>query len=143
MGFNAKTEYGLVALLELVAVFPSSGILQVSQIASQQNIPDRYLEQMMISLRKAGILRSIRGPRGGYQLNRSPSEIALAEVINCLEGDTISPNSPTSNTPEYMAVAGLQASLDRIRKEFLESMTLQQLADQRDQYLEFRSMYFI
>jgi len=124
-------------------VFPSSGILQVSQIASQQNIPDRYLEQMMISLRKAGILRSIRGPRGGYQLNRSPSEIALAEVINCLEGDTISANSPTSNTPEYMAVAGLQANLDRIRKEFLESMTLQQLADQRDQYLEFRSMYFI
>lgn len=124
-------------------MFPSSGILQVSQIASQQNIPDRYLEQMMISLRKAGILRSIRGPRGGYQLNRSPSEIALAEVINCLEGDTISVNSPTSNTPEYMAVAGLQASLDRIRKEFLESMTLQQLADQRDQYLEFRSMYFI
>jgi len=45
-------------------VFPSSGILQVSQIASHQNIPDRYLEQMMISLRKAGILRSIRGPRG-------------------------------------------------------------------------------
>ena len=124
-------------------MFPSSGILQVSQIASQQNIPDRYLEQMMISLRKAGILRSIRGPRGGYQLNRSPSEIALAEVINCLEGDTISANSPTSNTPEYMAIAGLQASLDRIRKEFLESMTLQQLADQRDQYLEFRSMYFI
>jgi len=124
-------------------VFPSSGILQVSQIASQQNIPDRYLEQMMISLRKAGILRSIRGPRGGYQLNCSPSEIALAEVINCLEGDTISANSPTSNTPEYMAVAGLQANLDRIRKEFLESMTLQQLADQRDQYLEFRSMYFI
>lgn len=80
---------------------------------------------------------------GGYQLNRSPSEIALAEVINCLKGDTISANSPTSNTPEYMAVAGLQASLDRIRKEFLESMTLQQLADQRDQYLEFRSMYFI
>ena len=124
-------------------MFPSSGILQVSQIASQQNIPDRYLEQKMISLRKAGILRSIRGPRGGYQLNRSPSEIALAEVINCLEGDTISANSPTSNTPEYMAIAGLQASLDRIRKEFLESMTLQQLADQRDQYLEFRSMYFI
>ncbi|MFS6819439.1 Rrf2 family transcriptional regulator [Synechococcus lacustris Tous-12m] len=80
---------------------------------------------------------------GGYQLNRSPSEIALAEVINCLEGDIISTNSPTSNTPEHRAVAGLQASLDRIRKEFLESMTLQQLADQRDQYLECRSMYFI
>ena len=124
-------------------MFPSSGILQVSQIASQQNIPDRYLEQMMISLRKAGILRSIRGPRGGYQLNRSPSEIALAEVINCLEGDIISTNSPTSNTPEHRAVAGLQANLDRRREEFLESMTLQQLADQRDQYLEFRSMYFI
>jgi len=96
LGFNAKTEYGLVALLELVAVFPSSRILQVSQIASQQNIPDRYLEQMMISLRKAGILRSIRGPRGGYQLNRSPSEIALAEVINCLEGDTISAKTHTA-----------------------------------------------
>ena len=98
---------------------------------------------MMISLRKAGILRSIRGPRGGYQLNRSPSEIALAEVINCLEGDIISTNSPTSNTPEHRAVAGLQANLDRRREDFLESMTLQQLADQRDQYLECRSMYFI
>ena len=63
--FRAKTEYGLLALLELARLQSTGEVLQVGEIAQRQDIPDRYLEQMLTDLRKAGILRSIRGPRGG------------------------------------------------------------------------------
>lgn len=86
VAFSAKTEYGLVSLLELAAIYPQGGVLQVAEIASRQGIPDRYLEQMLTSLRRGRILRSIRGPRGGYQLARPPAEIRIAEVVACLEG---------------------------------------------------------
>ena len=77
LSFSAKTDYGLVALLELASTYASGQVLQVAEIAQRQQIPDRYLEQMLTSLRRAGILRSIRGPRGGYQLSRAPTAIAM------------------------------------------------------------------
>ena len=87
VAFSAKTQYGLVALLELAAIHPQGGVLQVGEIAARQGIPYRYLEQMLTSLRRGRILRSIRGPRGGYQLARPPAEVLVAEVVQCLEGE--------------------------------------------------------
>ena len=80
MPFRAKTEYGLLALLELARIQDTGDVLQVAEIAQRQGIPDRYLEQMLTDLRKAGILRSIRGPRGGYQLARPATELTIAEI---------------------------------------------------------------
>ena len=57
MAFSAKTEYGLVALIELASVHASGGVLQVAEIARRQAIPERYLEQMLSALRRAGVLR--------------------------------------------------------------------------------------
>lgn len=73
MAFSSKTEYGLVALIELAGLYGSGGVLQVGEIATRQGIPDRYLEQMLTSLRRCGILRSIRGPKGGIS---SPAPLA-------------------------------------------------------------------
>ncbi|MEB3324094.1 MAG: Rrf2 family transcriptional regulator, partial [Cyanobacteriota bacterium] len=70
MAFSAKTQYALVSLIELAAVYGQGGVLQVGEIAQRQSIPDRYLEQMLTTLRRVQILRSQRGPRGGYQLAR-------------------------------------------------------------------------
>jgi Rrf2 family protein len=70
--FSAKTEYGLVSLVELAAIYSQGGVLQVTEIAQRQGIPDRYLEQMLTSLRRGQILRSIRGPRGGLPTGPSP-----------------------------------------------------------------------
>ena len=81
VAFSSKTEYGLVALIELASIYSGGGVLQVAEIALRQGIPDRYLEQMLTSLRRGGILRSIRGPRGGYQLLRAPAEVAVADVV--------------------------------------------------------------
>ena len=87
MALSAKTRYGIVSLIELAAIYGQGGVLQVAEIAQRQGIPDRYLEQMLTSLRRARILRSIRGPRGGYQLARPPAEILVQEVVITLEGE--------------------------------------------------------
>jgi Rrf2 family protein len=143
VGFSAKTEYGLVSLLELAAVHGQGGVLQVAEIAQRQGIPDRYLEQMLTTLRRANILRSIRGPKGGYQLARPPAQIRVAEVVSCLEGEGANRSSGTRDTAEYAVLIALEERLERARRGILENATLQQLLDQRDQLAQAQSMYFI
>jgi Rrf2 family protein len=81
--FSAKTQYALVALIELAAIHGQGGVLQVGEIAQRKAIPDRYLEQMLTTLRRSHILRSLRGPKGGYQLARPPGQVKLAEIVKC------------------------------------------------------------
>ena len=143
MAFSAKTDYGLVSLLELAAIHPQGGVLQVAEIASRQGIPDRYLEQMLTSLRRGRILRSIRGPRGGYQLARPPAEIRIAEVVACLEGEAAVRGGGARQSPEFEVIQALQERLDGARQAILEATTLQQLLDERDRRLQSQVMYFI
>lgn len=141
---SAKTRYGLVALLELASIHAQGGVLQVGEIAARQQIPDRYLEQMLTNLRRAAILRSIRGPRGGYQLARAPSAIRLSDVVTCLEGDAAAAAGRSCPaTAEAEAVRGLQQQLVDAHHTILAGETLQSLLDQRDQLAQTQSMYFI
>ena len=141
--FSAKTEYGLVSLVELAAIYSQGGVLQVTEIAQRQGIPDRYLEQMLTSLRRGQILRSIRGPRGGYQLARPPAEILVAEVVSCLEGEHPPRAAASRDTPEFSVVSALQDRLDQARLAILEGTTLQALLESRDQLVQSQAMYFI
>jgi Rrf2 family protein len=143
VAFSAKTEYGLVSLLELAAIHPQGGVLQVAEIAARQGIPDRYLEQMLTSLRRGRILRSIRGPRGGYQLARAPGEIRIAEVVSCLEGEGGSRGGASRESPEFAVIQGLEERLETARLGILEATTLQELLDDRDRRLQSQVMYFI
>ena len=104
VSFSAKTAYGLVALIELAGVHAAGGTLQVGEIARRQGIPDRYLEQMLTSLRKAGILRSLRGPRGGFQLARQPAKVTVAEVLAGLEGDAQPERQGDRSSDEFCPV---------------------------------------
>lgn len=141
--FSAKTDYGLIALLELASIHGQGGVLQVGEIAARQQIPDRYLEQMLTSLRRGQILRSIRGPRGGYQLVKAPSDIRVSEVVRCLEGDGAAPVRSVRDTPEVDVVRGLEQQLADARQQILEATTLQDLLDRRDQLAQSQAMYFI
>jgi Rrf2 family protein len=143
VAFSAKTEYGLVSLLELAAIHPQGGVLQVAEIAARQGIPDRYLEQMLTSLRRGQILRSIRGPRGGYQLSRPPAEIRIAEVVVCLEGEVASRGTAARQSAEFEVIGGLEGRLGQARQAILEGTSLQDLLDERDQRLQSQVMYFI
>ena len=141
--FSAKTEYGLISLLELASIYMQGGVLQVAEIASRQQMPDRYLEQMLTSMRRAQILRSIRGPRGGYQLAMPPSQIKVVDVVRCLEGEDSLGGETVSDTPEYQVLNGLKNELTMARAQILEATTLQDLVDRRDRLVESQAMYFI
>lgn len=142
LGFSAKTTYGLLALMELADLAGSGERLQVGEIAARQAIPERYLEQMMTSLRRAGILRSIRGARGGYQLARPAAEIQLADVIACLDGEAHQPD-PSSGSAELQVISALAEDLRRQRFARLEATTLADLLQERDARRQAEAMYFI
>ena len=98
MVFSAKTEYGLVALIDLAAVYATGERQQTGEISRRHGMPERYLEQMLTSLRKGGFLISVRGPKGGHQLTRSPELITVSEVEDCLEGDARAEAEATAST---------------------------------------------
>ncbi len=143
LAFSAKTGYGLVSLMELAAIHARGGVLQVAEIAQRQGIPDRYLEQMLASLRRGQILRSIRGPKGGYQLARPPAEIRVDDIVSCLEGDAAARSGGEGATPEFEVLGRLEQRLEEARLGILSSTTLQDLLDQRDHLAQAQAMYFI
>lgn len=143
MAFSSKTAYGLLALLELASVQASGGVLQVPEIAARQGIPDRYLEQMLASLRRSGFLRSIRGPRGGYQLVAPPAEIVVLEVVRCLEGLPGSSDQDGQVSVEWRALRAFEEELEQARLSLLGGTTLQDLLERRDALIDNHAMYFI
>ncbi|HJT20951.1 MAG TPA: Rrf2 family transcriptional regulator [Nitrospira sp.] len=85
MKLSKKSEYGLRALLELTAVHGKHS-LQRQEIAERQGIPLEFLEQILLALKRAGLLSSRRGMKGGYTLIKSPQDITLGQVIRILDG---------------------------------------------------------
>jgi len=143
LAFSAKTEYGLVALIEIAAKYGTGGVTQVAEIAARQTIPDRYLEQMLTSLRRGGILHSIRGPKGGYQLAKPPADISVAEVVSCLEGSAQETSEGRRKTPEFAVLHDLDQRLEVARQSLLQSTTLETLIEQRNRKTGDSTMYFI
>jgi Rrf2 family protein len=85
MKFSKKSEYGLRALLELTRAYGST-TLQRHDIAVRQHIPVEFLEQILLALKRAGLLSSKRGAKGGYRLIKQPQDISLGHVIRILDG---------------------------------------------------------
>jgi Rrf2 family protein len=85
MKLSTKIRYGARAMLELASHY-GEGPIELKEIARKQDISIKYLEQVIIPLRTAGLVKSVRGSKGGYSLARSPSEICLYDVIETLEG---------------------------------------------------------
>ena len=89
MRLSSKTDYGLRALIDL-ALHASGLPVQSHDIATRQGIPESYLNQLLILLRRAGLIRSLRGPQGGHQLARPPRAISIADVVAALDGPAAS-----------------------------------------------------
>lgn len=85
--FSTKGRYGVRALCRLARLY-EDGPVSIETIAKFEDIPIRYLEQIMTRLRREGIVKSTRGPGGGYKLNRPPDKLSLGELIQVLEGKT-------------------------------------------------------
>ena len=86
MEISSKFRYTLLVLLELAKHHEQGELLPMEQIAFVQQIPERYLEQIFMILRRSGLVYSRRGVKGGYLLSNPPEQITLLEILNCLEG---------------------------------------------------------
>lgn len=106
-------------------------------------MPERYLEQMLTSLRKGGYLVSVRGPRGGYQLTRSPELITVSEVEECLEGESHAERQGDRSNAEFRVLDGLAHQAEKARKMVLQSTTLAQLLAGRDSLRQPSPMFYI
>ncbi len=142
---SCKTEYALLALLELTGCYNEGEPLQIRQIAAVQNIPDRYLEQLLATLRRGGLVRSQRGAKGGYILGREPWKITLLDVINCLEGSDAkaSKSENTPNTVESAVIGEIWQEVHDRAYDVLRGYTLQDLREKRDARRQLDIMYYI
>lgn len=127
---SAKADYAIRALAELAAA--GGGPLKGERIAGEQEIPIKFLENIMVDLRRGGLVRSQRGSEGGYWLARPAAEITLAEAIRAVDG-------PLANVrglrPEQVSYGGAAAPLQRVwvgvrasLRAVLEAVTLADLA---------------
>ncbi|MDZ4991551.1 Rrf2 family transcriptional regulator [Clostridium perfringens] len=85
MKLSTKGRYGVKAMVDLAINYGGSPV-SIKSISQRQNISEYYLEQLFSSLRKAKLIKSIRGAQGGYILNRLPEEITVADIMEVLEG---------------------------------------------------------
>lgn len=86
MKLSTKGKYGLRAMIDL-AQYSEQEAVSISSISTRQNISESYLEQLVAKLRKAGLVKSIRGAQGGYQLARPSNEISVGDILRALEGN--------------------------------------------------------
>jgi Rrf2 family protein len=82
-----KARYGMRAILELALHYDTGEPVLMRDIAARRGLPEKYLEQVLIPLRNAGLVRSVRGARGGYLLTRDPSEMTLLAIVEACIGD--------------------------------------------------------
>ena len=130
MRVSAKAQYACIAVLELAANYQEPQLLQVKSIADAHGISPRFLVQILLQLKVHGLVRSIRGAAGGYQLARSPDTISLAEVINAI--DDVAPALPPAllALKPSTAVAALSSvfqEVDAKEREVLREVTIAEL----------------
>ena len=133
MRISTKGDYGVRALIELSHRF-GQGTTQSAEIAARQHIPEPYLDQLLTTLRKAGFIRSVRGPQGGHALLRAPEEIKLSDVIRSLEGSL----SPVSHLHDegYQCRAAHEVwhRVENATEKILDDVTIGDLAARELQY---------
>lgn len=88
MKLSSRVRYGMRAILELGIEYGMAP-LQIKTISEREDISNKYLEQLIAMLKAAGLVRSVRGPRGGYMLAKPPAEITLKEIFVTLEGPMV------------------------------------------------------
>lgn len=142
MNLSAKTEYACIAVLELATHYGSGEPVRIREIADAHGIPSRFLVQILLQLKGAGLVSSTRGASGGYRLVKPPEEITLGDVMAVVEGGV---DEPTSNTAAETAATRVLLdawrSVAQRQRQMLAQITFADLAQQVRGETE--NMYYI
>ncbi len=151
MKLSTKSRYGLRALFDM-AYHAGTLPAQIKDISRRQQISPRYLEQIFQDLKKAGLLKSKRGPQGGYVLARKPAEITVMDVIDATEGamglvDCVKGKSDCEFDNQCITQQVWLEATVRL-KDYLATVTLKELCERAarqglEKELDHRFMYFI
>ncbi len=146
MRISAKGEYAIQAMLDL-ALHRERGLTPIQAIAARQAIPQRYLEQVLLALKRAGLLTSRRGSAGGYHLTRPPEDITVGDVLRAVEGAAApfeTQRRGGRSTGERHDLAELWAEISSAVSKVVDQLTLGDLATRaRERRSAARPMYHI
>jgi Rrf2 family protein len=128
MKLTTRGHYSVKALLDL-SLQPKNQPISVRAIAKRQEIPAPYLEKLLIEMRRAGLVKSVRGSVGGYQLARKPSQISVGQILEAVgeQITTLPLDTPPPNHAEDWVTFTLWQRLNQKMKEALYSITLADL----------------
>lgn len=144
MELSCKSEYALLALIELSLHYSKGEPLRICQIAAEQGIPDRYLEQLLATLRRGGFVKSQRGAKGGYLLTREPWKMTLLDVVSCIEGfEAKAKEAKSPQTTDGVVLCEVWQEVRQAAEAVLEKYTLQDLVDKRNAHQQIDLMYYI
>ena len=145
MRLSKRTEYGLRAVVQLARLWPRT-FVQARDLAEQEGLPNKFLESILLALRRGGFLESKVGSGGGYKLARAPREITVGDLIRRLEGRLTQRETGPSNeaSPGKQAVRLINEKLTSATDEVLDSMTLEELLEDVNRVGSLQqSMYYI
>lgn len=133
MKFSSKGTYGLRALVDLALYSENGDVVSIRSISERQDMSERYLEQIIGLLRKAKIVKGIRGATGGYRLSRPASEITVYEILHCLEGNLAVVDCPEDlcNMGDSCVTRYVWKKITTAIERTVKDMSLQELVDQK------------
>ncbi|GAB6171465.1 Rrf2 family transcriptional regulator [Paradesulfitobacterium aromaticivorans] len=146
MKLSTKGRYGLKAMFDLAQHF-GEGPISLKSIAERQEISEHYLEQLISGLRKAGLVKSVRGAQGGYVLGREAGKIRIGDVIRVLEGPIAPVDCVAEEDPECCSKADYcvtRSVWEKVRDsiaEVLDSITLEDMVKDSEQKEADRRLY--
>lgn len=141
MKISTKGRYGLRAIID-IAAHGGNGPIPIKEVSIRQEISENYLEQIIFPLKKAGIVKSVRGAQGGYLLSRPAAEITAGDVLRALEGD-LAPveclsgaGEPNCERAQKCPTLPLWISLRDAINGVVDGVTIQDLVDKQKQDIE-------
>lgn len=145
MKLSKRTEYGVRAIVQLARHWPKT-FIQSKDLAQREDLPNKFLESILLALRRGGFLESKIGREGGYRLSRAPKDIPMGDVVRRLEGrlSVMDGKLAEDIAPGEVAVHLLNQRLTRATEEALDEMTLEQLLEHVNKAAtQHQEMYYI
>jgi Rrf2 family cysteine metabolism transcriptional repressor len=141
---SKRTEYGLRAVVQLARLWPRNYV-QSKDLAEQEDLPNKFLESILLALRRGGFLESKVGSGGGYRLSRAPRTIRVGDIIRRLEGrlSLKEAAAQADSSPGKIAVRLINQKLTQATDEVLDNMSLEQLMDHVARSSDGHAMYYI
>ena len=134
---STKGEYGVRAMVEVAKGYPDS-TMTIREIAKRQDVSVPYLEQILNTLRRAGLIRSVKGPGGGYQLADDPARVNIGQILRALEGPiaiTSCMDPEGCSRIEGCVTSLLWRKLGQQIEDFLGTITLERLVQEEQEML--------